>query len=75
MEQNLEDFEEDDDLFFSKHQQLISNGYQKNAIKNDYSMMSYKMKQDFHLDSFYSRQRSNSFEAESPTLRHPLRND
>jgi hypothetical protein len=44
-------------------------------MKNDFQLMSYKFKQDFQLDNFFSRQRSNSFEAESPTLRHAIRND
>jgi len=55
MERIQEDVEEDDDLFFSKHQQLINNGYQKNFTKNQISLVSLKFKQDFELEHFYSR--------------------
>ena len=37
--------------------------------------MNLRFKQDFELDSFYGRQRSNSLEAESPTLKHGLKKE
>lgn len=37
--------------------------------------MNLRFKQDFELDNFYGRQRSNSFEAESPTLKHGLKKE
>ena len=37
--------------------------------------MNIRFKQDFELDNFYGRQRSNSLEAESPTLKHGLKKE